>query len=272
MPEMPRRPVRASAMAPFDVREFARTAVGRHNLDLTHYDDRPLSHGVLRTLRYLRDLERGTMRYLRHVLVTPTHKDARVTAFLTTWAYEKYWIAAALDAVLDQHRYRAAATRRPRAAGLLGRASERFAPIGRSLVDNTLGEIVIAAHLAGGAADEWLIRTAYRLCERNADHPELTRTLTAITAVKDRHLAFFAPEARDRLRGSAAARRLTRRRMRYGRWPGSLREESPEDNAFFFREVIGADPEAVRDVDRNIRTLPGLGDLALLRAAVTARA
>src|ERR1700733_9226559 len=89
----------------FDVRAFARSAAGNHRdeLDLASYVDRPLSPETLRALAYLRDIERATMSHLRGLLVTATHKDARVTAFLTTWAFEKFWIADALDAVVEAH-------------------------------------------------------------------------------------------------------------------------------------------------------------------------
>ena len=52
------------------------------------------------------------MAHLRNVLVTPTHKDARVTAFLVTWAYEKFWIADALPAIVEANGGGDAATRR----------------------------------------------------------------------------------------------------------------------------------------------------------------
>ena len=87
----------------FDVREFARTAVGTHRdrLDPDALRARPLPADALHAVRVLRDLEAATMGRLRNVLVTATHKDARVTAFLVSWAFEKYWIADALTAVLE---------------------------------------------------------------------------------------------------------------------------------------------------------------------------
>ena len=91
---------RADFPAPdFDVRDFARTAAGSHreSMDLTAYRSAPLSDATLRIVRYLQIVERATMTHLRSVLVTATHKDARITAFLTTWAFEKYWIADALE-------------------------------------------------------------------------------------------------------------------------------------------------------------------------------
>ena len=89
----------------FDVRDFARTAVGSHRdeIDLEAFAANPLKPETVRSLAYLRELERSTMTYLRNVLVTPTHKDARVTAFLTTWAFEKYWIADAFEVIVRAH-------------------------------------------------------------------------------------------------------------------------------------------------------------------------
>jgi hypothetical protein len=146
----------------FDIREFARTATGSHRdrLDLAVFDARPLGVSTLRCLRYMRDLERFTMRYLRTVLVTPTHKDARVTAFLTTWAFEKYWIADAMDAILTCHQFHEVPpSRRRPPGGLTWRTvSDRFAPIRRSLIDNARGEDVIAVHMAAGTVDELLSR------------------------------------------------------------------------------------------------------------------
>src|SRR6185295_18427049 len=87
----------------FDVREFARTARGSHRaeLDLSELAKSPLPADAARLIRILRDLERATMQRMRNLLVTATHKDARVTAFLTTWAFERFWIADALDYVLE---------------------------------------------------------------------------------------------------------------------------------------------------------------------------
>ena len=72
----------------FDVREYAREAAGSHRdeLGLEVYRTQPLSADGLRIIRYLQIIERATMTHLRSVLVAATHKDARITAFLTTCA------------------------------------------------------------------------------------------------------------------------------------------------------------------------------------------
>jgi hypothetical protein len=81
--------------AGFDVREFARTAHGSHRgtLDLGALAKEPLDAESVRLVRALRDMERATLHRVRDLLVTATHKDARVTAFLTTWMFERFWIA-----------------------------------------------------------------------------------------------------------------------------------------------------------------------------------
>lgn len=51
-------------------------------------------------IRALQRIERSTMARLRRMLVSPTHTQARITAFLTTWAYERYWIDDLLTRLL----------------------------------------------------------------------------------------------------------------------------------------------------------------------------
>lgn len=85
--------VRIVPAAGFNVRDFARTARGSHRAELflEAYAEAPLDNDTLQVVDLLARLERGALRYLRTVLVTPAHSDARVTGFLVTWAYEKYW-------------------------------------------------------------------------------------------------------------------------------------------------------------------------------------
>src|SRR5688572_17347885 len=87
----------------FDVRAFAGSAQGslRSDIDEAAFAASPPTDEVLRLLTVLARLEGATMSHLRNVLVTPTHKDARVTAFLVTWAFERFWVADALRAVVD---------------------------------------------------------------------------------------------------------------------------------------------------------------------------
>ncbi|MFD1275582.1 hypothetical protein ACFQ51_40220 [Streptomyces kaempferi] len=151
--------------AGFDVREFARTAHGSHRgtLDLGSLAKEPLDTESVRLVRALRDMERATLHRVRDLLVTATHKDARVTAFLTTWMFERFWIADALDAVLDAS---PAARDLPSSAGparwVLSERRERRGPIRRSLIANITGTQIVAEHVTTGLVDEWITQVAYR--------------------------------------------------------------------------------------------------------------
>jgi hypothetical protein len=89
----------------FDIKTFTDTSqrVKFDDVDYDAFVTRPLSSDALRTLRYMSDVESHTICYLRDLLVTPSHKDPEVTAFLTHWAYEEFWHGEALDKVLRVH-------------------------------------------------------------------------------------------------------------------------------------------------------------------------
>jgi hypothetical protein len=131
----------------FDVRAFTRTAQGRFSdeLDLDMFATQPLAPDDRALIRFLARVEGASMEHLRDVLMTATHKDARVTAFLVTWAYEKQWVADALGAVLEAHGeppLSAVADGRP-----LVRLSEwraRRGPLWRAVASIRHGDAVVA--------------------------------------------------------------------------------------------------------------------------------
>ena len=158
----------------FDLAEYTRTAAGSHRAELAleDYDESPLTAETLRSLAYLRNVERATMSHLRGLLITPTHKDATVTAFLTTWAYEKFWIADALDGVIAWHEANGAPPA-PQpltlAPGALGARGDLRQLVG---VDSS------RPHLAMGVVDEWVTQAAYaRILELGAPNERLAETL-----------------------------------------------------------------------------------------------
>ncbi len=252
-----------SAPAPdFDVRAFARTAAGNHrdDLDLAAYVDTPLSPDTLRSLAYLRDIERATMSHLRGVLVTATHKDARVTAFLTTWAFEKFWIADALDAIIEAH-----SESEPQPQTVIRTAGEHT--IRESIVGNIIGVPMTAVHMTVGTVDEWVTQTAYARIAALEPHHELGRTIESLLAVKERQLLFFEAQSRYRLLHSPRSRSLTRRRLAKTPWPIGAKAQPKDDTAFFYRYLFATSPETIATLDSRIDTLPGQSGLGLIRKA-----
>jgi hypothetical protein len=245
----------------FDVRAFVRTAHGslREGFDPAAFAASPLPERVLAALRFLRDSERGTMSQLRNMLVTPTHKDARVTSFLNAWAYEKFWIADALDAVIAAHGDVVAASQR-RASGLVRgwrMFRERIRPIVGSVRGNRAGDDIVAVHVTLGAVDEWVSGLWYDQIDARAAHPELTAVLDRIRRVKERHVAFFEVEARARLDASVRARRMVAAELRNARFPIPGPFSSPGEAADLAREVLTGAASRLQEIAGRIAALPG---------------
>lgn len=253
----------------FDVREFTRTARGNHRteLDLDAFRSHPLPADVLRALDYLRGLESATMQWLRNVLVTATHKDARVTAFLVTWGFEKFWIADALQAVVDASGYTPdpaeGAKRRT-----MAEAAERMGPIRRALQAIVAGRAIIATHMTTELVDQWVTRAAYQRIDRAAGSAPLTSAIELILDVKKRHEEFFLDESVSRLQASARAARLSRRALRAMAWPIGSIDRAAEDRTFFERYVFGPSagaaggaggPTAAAAIAERIARLPRIG-------------
>ena len=258
----------------FSVREYARTAFGTHrpSIALETFEQQPLTSDTLRVLAYIQAVEHATMNHLRNVLVTPSHKDARVTAFLTTWAFEKYWIADAIGAILAKHDVAAimAQTVRHRIAAQARNFVDRFSPIRESLVANQLGVDVIAVHMSIGAVDSWLSQAAYSRIEALEPHPELTKILEKIRAIKDRHLEFFLPQAEFRLDESARARKLTARRLKREPFPTGSNERAHSETAYFFDHLFASASHLLDEIDARIDALPGQNGLHLMRRRLKA--
>jgi hypothetical protein len=254
----------------FDVREFARTAHGSHraDLDLTLIADAGLSSDAIRLLRLLRDLERSTMQRMRNLLVTATHKDARVTAFLSTWAFEKFWLADVLDAVLeatgdDLHSSAPAGGLRH----VVMERQERRGPVRRAIQGNFDGPQIVAAHVTTGLVDEWITQAAYRRLGELVDG--LHSIVELVNGIKDRHITFLAEETKRRLAVSAKARKLATRELKNMVWPVGAVEHSDEDRTFFDQIVFGTENgrAEVSRIQGLIAALPGLSAVAPIVSA-----
>jgi hypothetical protein len=247
----------------FDVRDYARNAAASHRseLNLPSYRSTPLKAETLRLLRYLQVIERATMTHLRSVLVTATHKDARITAFLTTWAFEKYWIADAFEQIGLAHQ--------PEGTDV-DRAPFVTPPertIRESIMANIIGVPMIAVHMTLGTIDTWLNQAAYRRLLDIDDNPQLAQTITDFLALKQRQLDFFEAQSRYRLAESKQARRLTRKRLRKTPWPIGAKAEPHAETTFFFDRLFGSARDLVAELDARVDSLPGQSGLSLIRKA-----
>lgn len=247
----------------FDVRDYARTAAGSHrdDLGLSAYRETPLSESTLRVLRYVQVVERSTMTHLRSVLVTATHKDARITAFLVTWAFEKFWVADALEQILLAHEPEGTEPDR----GALRTPAERT--IRESVYANIVGVPMIAAHMTQGTVDEWLTQAAYSRLAELDPHPQLVATVGTLLEIKRRQLSFFEAQARFRLHESPRARKITRRRLASTPWPIGAKAEPRAETDFYFSYLFSGQTDRLLEIDSLVSALPGQTGLDLLRKA-----
>jgi hypothetical protein len=249
--------------ARFDVRDFARTAHGnfRDTLDLAEYESAPLGEETLHAIRYLGRLESATMEHLRNLLVTATHKDARVTAFLVTWAFEKFWIADALDSILEANgEPRAQSVEEGKRRTGHAESNDRRGPIRRAVSAIRLGVPIIAVHTTTGLVDEWVTRAAYlRLAEKSGS-ASLNATVSTILEIKQRHAEFFEDDSRRRLADSPKSVRLTREALVKAAWPIGAVDRAAADRSFFESYLFGGEQgvASAELIESKIAALPGL--------------
>jgi hypothetical protein len=243
-------------------------------LDLTGIDfdafrTRPLDGSVLRCLRYMHDVEHHTVCYLRDLLVTPAHKDPRVTTFLTVWSYEEMWHGEAIGRVLAAHGEDAGPPRIARLRRGLG-LRDRLAPAVHAVGSAVAGSAFGALHMTWGAVNEWTTQAGYaRLIDR-AQHPVLTDLLNRIMRQEGNHIAFYAGEAAERLAGHPRARRMVRWALRRLWRPVGAGVMPPGEVAFMVQTLFGDQPghAIAARIDRRIDRLPGLADLGLVSGAI----
>ncbi|MBD8062038.1 hypothetical protein [Oceanitalea stevensii] len=262
-------------MSAFDVRAYTRDP-----LDLRESGTpgpSGLRPAALDAVAYLWSVEGAALDRVRDVLVTPTHADARVTAFLITWTFEQHALTERLAGVLAVN----GRAVQPPPDSRQGRArrvwDERVAPTVGAVRSNLLGADVTSAHLSAGWLDAATTGLLHgRLAELDPRLAELSRL---VHALKARHLEFFAaeldwrlsigpsssaalgrPGAARRVGSVSGARRHGRRAAAAWRWPGT-RYVNPGPAGEVARQLLGRHGgiEVVRALDASFAAFPGLG-------------
>jgi len=230
--------------ADFDVAAFTRSAHGNLR-DAVDVEAIRVSPREAQLLGILCVLEGATMAHLRNVLVTATHKDARVTAFLVTWAFEKFWVADALSSVSG--------------SGSTPTGSLPGGPVRRATGGILAGRSIVGAHMVAGYLDDLVLDVAYDTVESDAA-PPLRELLAVIRGTKSRHTAFFLSEATRRLASDQRSARLAERGIRREAWPigAPLLDAATRDA--FTASVFGGDVRAdhAEHVAHAIAVLPGI--------------
>ena len=249
--------------AGFDLRGYTYDPQGLRPEDVDLGALTGLRQKDLRAIAHLAAVEHQTIRLLRDVLVTPSHAEARFTAFLTTWAYEQYWLAETLDAVLEVNGW-AEEEDVPLRARMLRSWDDRVMPTVRAVRTNILGEKFVAGHMVTGLLDVLVTRLAHQRLA--ALEPRLVDLVDAVLRTKEQHVRFYTEQARGRLEGHPDAQRLARRMVRGWSWPGG-RFGDRDRIAGVLRHLLAAPccRQLVEEIDSEVAALPGLTGHRVLR-------
>ncbi|MCM1013339.1 MULTISPECIES: hypothetical protein [unclassified Brevibacterium] len=180
----------------FDVPGYLAAARGRITVDAEHLD---LPAEAARDLGFLWRLENSALAETRAMLASWTANEARITAFVTAWGYERYWLARALREILDAgDAHRSPRAPRSLSSTLRGAWVERALPIVAPVLGGAVKEPITAGHMARLALQEGALQTAER-----ALLPRLTgeaaRVLAEVVDRRDEIVRFFRTEAIARI-------------------------------------------------------------------------
>jgi hypothetical protein len=251
-----------SATGRFDVSDYVAHPLGPMRAGLTGVGT-AISADLADALRYLQRRSEGSAAWLSHVLVTPTHKDARITAFLSTWAYERHWLGDAIAALAGVGE--AVVTKR---RTVLRTLRDRLGPLREAIVANVHGHSLTAVQMTERLIDGWIVDAMLERAQALAP-AAVAADLGHVRAAVARQGRFFAETATEALGHSRAARALARRRLSRRAWPLGADLEPAQQTAGTIRTLFGTDGDWAAGIDRRIDALPGLSGLGLVRRAVT---
>ncbi|MFV0450796.1 MAG: hypothetical protein ACK5LS_00910 [Propioniciclava sp.] len=195
----------------FDVDAYARTARGKIAVDRAAVAAEPFDAITAADLAFLWRLDSAGLSETRAILSTWTGNEARITAFIATWAFDRMALSWAVRDLLDA----AAARPDPRSrAGLGARARElwveRLMPLVAPGVTAVVGETTTAGHMIRMALQEASLQAAYaEMAPRLTG--EARRVVELIVARRSDFIDFYHREASARIarsRPEAVAARL----------------------------------------------------------------
>jgi hypothetical protein len=238
-------------------------AVDLAAIDWADVPRHPVPPEVVRTLRYMQDIESHTIIYLRVLLATRAIDDPDVATFLACWVYEETFHGIALARFLEAAGSPVGERPMPRGQEPLGKRIEAAAT---AMVSKAWPDFC-AVHMTWGAINELTTLTGYRRLAARCDHPVLTDLLERIILDESRHFFFYYRQAEIRLQRRAVARvaRLLVDRF----WSPVGTGVQPEAELRFLATYLFAGPEgraAARKVDDTIRRLPGFETVRLLES------
>jgi hypothetical protein len=223
----------------------------------------PVPPDVVRSLRYMQDVESHTIMYLKTLLATRAVDDPEIATFLACWLYEETFHGRAIARFLAAAGAPIGPRPTPRSWRSLGDRAQAMAValLARAWPD------FVAVHMTWGAINELTTLTGYERLRSVAGHPVLAELLARIMRDESRHFYFYFRQAERRLVRPLAAR-VTRAIIDRFWAPVGSGVQPAAETRFLASYLFGGGEGrvAARRVDETIRRLPGFGDARLLDA------
>jgi hypothetical protein len=195
----------------FDVEAYTRDARGRIPVDREAVAAEPFDAVTAADLAFLWRLDSAGLSETRAMLSQWTGNEARITAFIATWSYERMWLGWAIRDLIEAVGERPEPRNRGTfAARMKDVWIDRFAPMVVPPVAAVVGEPFTAGHMIRMALQEASLKAAYvELLPRLRG--EARRIVEEVIARRAAFVDFYQREASARIgrsRAEAVAARL----------------------------------------------------------------
>jgi hypothetical protein len=253
------------AVRALDARLRAHASAADEVHDPIEYPTAPVANPQFAAaVRAVARLERSTIPRLRRMLVSPTHLDARLTAFFSTWAYERYWIADRLDQLGAAHAGDGTAgTPADGAEPPVDRAAlrrdrrERVWLLGTAIATNLVGPPMVAVHVLQCLVDEWVLDEVYTALAAEVPDERSAEVVADIRRVKAEHAEILRLAFALRLPERGNGRRLVTVALRRIGWPADAGLGPTHVRAL--RRLVRGDTAGLSRITARINAL-GLGE------------
>jgi hypothetical protein len=228
--------------------------------DVKNYE---LSENLVPVLLYMRDVEVLTDMYYREMRRTPTGKDPVISKFMERWGIEEVTHGEVINRFLNE----AGIETGEKWKQEVHRSVSRTYKVNNYLVTmltNLIGKQFTATHMTFGAIHEMSTAQGYRRLMKMADHPVLTKILTAIMREESAHSKFYAGIAQIELKQSEFARKVARFIVNKF-WTPVGQGSKPKKQTNYTIGTLFSGSEGLQWLDRNvtqkIQTFPGFDGL-----------
>ena len=230
----------------------------------------PLDERFVPVLKYMRDVEVLTDMYYRELRRTPTGKDPIINKFMERWGIEEVTHGEVINRFLNE----AGIETDEKWKEQVHKSVSRVYTINTYLITmltNLIGKKFTATHMTFGAIHEMSTAQGYRRLMKMANHPVLTRILTAIMREEAAHTRFYANVARIELGKSEFAQKVARFIVSKFWMPVGQGAKSKKQTDYTIGTLFGGKEGfewIERNVSQKIQTLPGFAGLTKITDTV----